>query len=308
MPIRPAKPRPSSTTFAPRSITEKVWGPNHPYLAVVRNQLAEFYLQEGRDADAEPLCQQALETSKAVFGEKHPSVANALSTCGKLEVARGDLRTARTDFQAALAIRQEVFGEDHPKVACSMGDLAALCSNPGDYAKGVALYQRAIEMTDQRLGLDHPQVARLLKGLAALYVGQGMYAEAEPCLKRALAVEEATLVPFHLDLADTLDTYADLLLKLHPSDANRSSRHEEASHADSRKSPGRGPDEVGRCLRLAYPAIAPVDLDDRGPDRAGLLVGNGTVGDHHDHVAPCASRAAGPFSSMVPEPAGASIT
>ena len=49
--------------------------------------------------------------------------------------------------------------------------------------------------------------------MALLYQVSGQYAEAEPLYQRALAIWEKALGPEHLNVAQSLENYADLLRK-----------------------------------------------------------------------------------------------
>lgn len=228
------------------TVAGEVWGPDHPYPAAILNDLAGLYIVRGRFEEAEKLSAHALDILQGALGEKHPAVANVLNTRGELEIARGEPRNARPPLNQALKIRRKAFGNDHPDIARTLTNLAALDAlSPLNYSRGVTRYQRAIEMLDGLLGLEHPSVARPLCGLAELWVRQEKYSEAEACLKRALAVQEQSLVPFHPDLAATLEAYASLLRKANPPDPETADEMEaraksiRAAHAEEdRAEPG----------------------------------------------------------------------
>ncbi len=214
------------------TVAQQVWGPDHPYLAAIRSHLADLYVRQGRYEDAQELCGQALEVFEKAYGEGHPSVAAVWNTRGALEIARGQSRAARPFLQRALEIREETFGKEHPDVAKTIANLAALdVLSPLNHTRAETGYRRAIEILDKRLGLQHPDVARPLCGLANLYVRQGKYEEAAVCLKRAMAVREKSLVPFHPDLAVTLQAHAALLRKRDPRDTAAADAMEDRAKA-----------------------------------------------------------------------------
>ncbi len=63
-------------------------------------------------------------------------------------------------------------------------------------------------------------MAASFNNLALLYNDQGLYAEAEPLFERALAIVERVLGSEHPNLADVLDSYAELKHATgHPQDA-----------------------------------------------------------------------------------------
>ncbi len=68
--------------------------------------------------------------------------------------------------------------------------------------------------------------------LALLYNDQGLYAEAEPLFERALAIVERVLGSEHPNLADVLDSYAELKHATgHPQDAAIMTARANASRA-----------------------------------------------------------------------------
>ena len=58
---------------------------------------------------------------------------------------------------------------------------------------------------------EDPRLATSLNNLAMIYHVQGKYTEAEQLYKCAIGVHEKALGPDDLDLATTLENYADLL-------------------------------------------------------------------------------------------------
>ena len=75
------------------AITEKVFGPNHPKVAIRLNNLAQLLQDTGRLAEAEPLMRRALEIDEHSFGTEHPNVAIRSQQPGRL--APGHQSTGR---------------------------------------------------------------------------------------------------------------------------------------------------------------------------------------------------------------------
>jgi len=207
-------------------LAQETWGPKHPCLAVVLDNLAQLHIVQNRFDEAVALCEQALNITTEALGEKHPRMVVVLNTRGRLEIERGQPRDAGPYLRQAEDICDEVLEKGHIDVARTLGNLAVLDSSSRGYKQGVGRYDKAIEITKQCLGAEHREVARLLTGLAVLHAGQRAYDEAEPCLRRALAildkaVEQKTLVAYHPELAEVLETYVKLLGAMTPPDADR---------------------------------------------------------------------------------------
>ena len=69
---------------------ERKFGPEHPVVAKVLNNLATLYFVQGRDADAEPLFNGALAILKKALGADHPAVAAAHSYLAELRIEQGE--------------------------------------------------------------------------------------------------------------------------------------------------------------------------------------------------------------------------
>jgi tetratricopeptide (TPR) repeat protein len=71
------------------AIWEKAHGPDHPYVAIALNNLADLYQFQGRYADAEPLYKRALAIEGKALGPDNPYVAKALNSLALLYQAQG---------------------------------------------------------------------------------------------------------------------------------------------------------------------------------------------------------------------------
>ena len=81
------------------------------------NNLALFYQDTGRYAEAEPLYARALAIGEKTLGPEHPDLAARLNNLASLYQATGRYGEAEPLFQRALAIYEKALGRDHPKVA-----------------------------------------------------------------------------------------------------------------------------------------------------------------------------------------------
>jgi len=191
---------------------EAAFGPEHPHLATVLNNLAELYRAQGKYAEAEPLYQRALRIYEKALGPEHADVAAPLNNLALLYGTQGRYAEAEPLHQRALRIREKAFGPEDPDVAQSLYNLATLYGDQGRYAEAEPLLQRALGILEKGLGPEHPDVARSLDNLAVLYEMQERYAEAEPLIQRALRIREKALGREHPDVATSLNNLARLRL------------------------------------------------------------------------------------------------
>ena len=129
---------------------------NHDAVATTLNNLAGLYLEQGKDAEAEPLCKRALEILEAALGPSHPHVGTTLNNLAELYRAQGKVAEAEPLCKRALEIREAALGPSHPHVAQALNNLAGLCRAQGTYAEAEPLFERALKILEEGLGPDHP--------------------------------------------------------------------------------------------------------------------------------------------------------
>ena len=191
-------------------IREKLFGAEHPDVAMSLNDLAGLYQAQGRYAQAEPLLQRALQIREKLFSAEHPDVAMSLNNLAMLYQDQGRYAQAEPLLQRALQIHEKFFGAEHPDVAGSLSNLATFYQAKGHYAQAKPLLQRALQIYEKVFGIEHPNVAGSLRNLATIYLNQGRYAQAEPLLQRALQIYEKVFGAEHPNVATSLNNLAGL--------------------------------------------------------------------------------------------------
>jgi len=134
-----------------RSLTEKIYGPDHVETAAVLSRLAELYRLTGQYTKAEPLCKRSLEIYEMKLGKNHLEVAKSLNNIAVLYRFTGRYAEAEPLYNRALQIREEALGKDHPDVATSLNNLAGLYCTTGRYAEAEPLYNRALQIREEAL-------------------------------------------------------------------------------------------------------------------------------------------------------------
>ena len=98
------------------TIDEKVYGPDHPNVAVDANNIGPILQDKGDLDGALRYTQRALTIDEKVYGPTtltcHPA-----NNIGTILQDKGDLDGALRYAQRALAIDEKVYGPDHPNVA-----------------------------------------------------------------------------------------------------------------------------------------------------------------------------------------------
>jgi tetratricopeptide (TPR) repeat protein len=110
----------SSVAERALALSEQLYGPSHPNVAVALNDLAELYRAEGRYADAEPITRRALAIRETALGRDDPIVAQSLNLLAELCRAQGRYVEAEPLLKRAVAIYESAFGPDSLDVAASL--------------------------------------------------------------------------------------------------------------------------------------------------------------------------------------------
>ena len=121
-----------------------------PDFAFSLNDLALLYQDQGRYADAEPLCRRALAIEEKTLGPDHPHVAVSLNNLARLYQFQGRYADAEPLYKRSLAIREQALGPDHPDAANSLNDLAELYRAQGRYADALSIVTRTITQNSAR--------------------------------------------------------------------------------------------------------------------------------------------------------------
>jgi tetratricopeptide (TPR) repeat protein len=193
------------------AIDEKAYGPDHPNVATVLNNLVVLLQATNRLGEAEPLYRRALAIDEESYGPDHPTVATDLNNLATLLYAMNRQGEAEPLMKRALAIYEKAYGPDHPKVATGLNNVANLLQDTNRLAEAEPLIRRALAIDEKSYGPDHPNVARDLSTLAQLLQATNRLGAAEPLMQRALAIVVESYGLDHPEVAIRLNNLAQLL-------------------------------------------------------------------------------------------------
>jgi Tfp pilus assembly protein PilF len=95
-------------------IDENVYGPDHPNVATIVNNLGGVLRALGDLAGARKSYERALEIDENVYGPDHPEVATDVNNLGLALQKMGDLESARENLERSLEISRHFLGENTP--------------------------------------------------------------------------------------------------------------------------------------------------------------------------------------------------
>ena len=107
------------------ALAERIFGPDHHFVAVCLNKLARLLGKTNRFAEAEPLMRRALAISEKNSGPDHHDVTEPLNNLAALLQATDRLSEAEPLIRRSLAISEKSLSPDDPEHAIESCGLAA---------------------------------------------------------------------------------------------------------------------------------------------------------------------------------------
>jgi tetratricopeptide (TPR) repeat protein len=153
--------------------------------------------QLARYAEAEWLCQRALEVRQSWHGPGHSFVADSLSDLGLMLQELGRHEEAIAPCQRALEMRRTLNGPAHRLTASAESNLGLALARTPRRAEAEALFRSAGKILRDIAGPDDVQQAYSLNNLGDLLVDLDRPAEALPVYCRALSLRRRHLAPGH---------------------------------------------------------------------------------------------------------------
>jgi tetratricopeptide (TPR) repeat protein len=195
-----------------QTITETAYGAGiaEPTARLI-NQVAQLFLAQARNLEAEPLMRRALEIDERNNGPDHPKVARDLNNLASLLQYASRLDDAEPLMRRALDIVEKNLGPDHANVAVLLNNLAQLLQSTNRFSEAEPLMRRALDIDEKSFGPDDSMVAIRLNNLAGLLKDTNRPAEAEPLMRWALVIDEKSFGPDHPNVAIGLNNLAALL-------------------------------------------------------------------------------------------------
>jgi len=209
---------------------------------VVTTNLFSLYINQGRFAEAERLCDavDAAFKSDRSAGPLHKSVG--LYNRGQVLAGQGRLDEAEALTQKALTLIGPSRTADKSSLAVGLAGLAERCRRLGRLEEAETLARQAVAEGEKCVfGPQHPIQTRFLSVLAEIRRAQGQIDEAEKLCMQAQALTEKAFGPGHFRLDGCLATLARIRIA--------QGRHEAAAEL------------LHRCVGILDKAVVPTHPD-----------------------------------------------
>ena len=196
------------------SIDEKVFGPDHPNVAIDVNNLGGVLQALGELQESRECLERALKIDEKVHGPDHPRVAIRVSNLSGVLRDQGKLQEAKNYSERALLIDEKVYGSDHPNVAIDVNNLGMVLKEMGKLHEAKKCYKRGLKIDTKAYGPDHPNIAIRLNNLGMILRDTSKLQKARKYIVRALLIDEKAYGPDHLEVARDVNNLGTVLLAL----------------------------------------------------------------------------------------------
>jgi len=182
-------------------ISEKIYGPEHPEVAIDVNNLGSVLQALGELQEARKCLERAIKIDEIVYGPEHPEVAIDVNNLGEVLRDLGELQEARKCLERAIKIDEMVYGPEHPAVARDVNNLGLVLRDLGELQEARKRLERAIKIDEMVYGPEHPAVARDVNNLGLVLRDLGELQEARKCLERTIKIDDKVYGPEHPEVA-----------------------------------------------------------------------------------------------------------
>ncbi|MGI8401668.1 MAG: tetratricopeptide repeat protein [Gemmatimonadaceae bacterium] len=148
-------------------IGDRMFGPEHPELTILLNDLTRLHLRQGSYAAAEPLLLRLLDLKKSK-GEDHPEVATVLASLTSVREGLGLHESAEQLWRHVVDIRDRTLAPNHFATAIALEHLGESCAARGKIRAALAAFERAQLIRERTLGAEHPSVRTSRERIADL--------------------------------------------------------------------------------------------------------------------------------------------
>ncbi|MBS4169385.1 tetratricopeptide repeat protein [Neochlamydia sp. AcF95] len=179
----------------------KLYGENHPRVAICYNNLGAIYKELGNLEKALEYSNKALAIDLKALGENNTIVATHYNNLGQIYKAQGNLEKALEYSNKALAITLNLFGENHSTVATYYNNLGQIYKIQGDLKKAAEYLNKALAIDLNLFGENHPIVAIRHNNLGLIYQDQGTLDKAVEYSTKALAIDLKLFGETHPNIA-----------------------------------------------------------------------------------------------------------
>jgi hypothetical protein len=190
-------------------IAEEQYGPLHPSLVPLYNNLGTLYRYLADYGKAEQNYKWGLALLEQNFGPKDLKIAGSLENLASLYNDMGRSAEAELDARRALSIRESVSLSDPNSLAQTQTLLGQIELTLHNNSEAQKLFQKALETLDKNAQAEPGLSINFLNYLAQSYILEKNYTQAQTCLEKSLGIAEKEFHTDDIQVADAMGRLAD---------------------------------------------------------------------------------------------------
>ncbi|MBK7828686.1 tetratricopeptide repeat protein [Nannocystis sp.] len=168
------------------AIYEQAYGPSHPLLGNVLNNIGAVQLSQFDYSGAEATYTRALEILRGAHGPNHPALATVYANLGMIALAQAQFPRAIEELRRALAVYEGSLPANHPDIGDALLELGNGYLSAGQHAEAEQTYARALAVYLQSFGVGHERATLVLARLGMAQLRGGRRDDAALSFQRAL--------------------------------------------------------------------------------------------------------------------------
>jgi tetratricopeptide (TPR) repeat protein len=192
-------------------LAEIVFGPDHPDVATIANNLGSVLKDLGDLPNARQCFERALKIDERIYGPEHPHVAMRAGNLGKVLRDLGDLEGAKNNSELALEIMVKAYSSNHPHIATALSDLGSTLRELGELHQARKCFERAMKIDEMVYGPEHPLIAAIAHNLGLILKDLGDLTNARQYIERALRIDEIVYGLEHPNVASDVNSLGSVL-------------------------------------------------------------------------------------------------
>ncbi|MDP1922130.1 MAG: serine/threonine-protein kinase [Myxococcales bacterium] len=192
---------------------ERAWGPDHPEVANVLDDLAWSNHWLGKNALARAMFERSLRIKAAVYAPDSVENAETLGRLAMVVAGAGDLTRAIELQERALSIRRGAATKPDFAVTTSLTNLTHLYLDAGRLDDALTTIDESLRILGRILEGDHLRVVGNLHSRGEVLLALGRLDDARRAFSDSLAMSERVKGPQHVLSADPLEGLAGVALK-----------------------------------------------------------------------------------------------
>ncbi len=166
-------------------IRTRLYGGEHPYVAVLLQNLGDAERRAAKHAAAEPLLVRALSIYARAGRDFWREASIAQNNLALVFAATGRAQEAETNHLDAIRLSIKAGGDRNTDVGVFLRDLATLYTKQGRFDEADTLYRESISILREGLGESSHQLAKTYRAYSAMLSAAGRSADAVEYQRRA---------------------------------------------------------------------------------------------------------------------------